>query len=144
MTEALNPEVFSLASQLYVRMRRCSGRVVDAVYMAKNEQYAQEILQIAAQEKDQEILDIVKRFEAILAKKSVDLKATMIPELPIVTDMVKESEQATEKTDIFSMTFRNLRRKVADLPTVEQLNGAALHNDHLEEEVAHHYTGALR
>jgi len=52
MTETLNSEVFSLASQLYVRMRRCSGRVVDAIYMAQNEQYAQEILKIAAQEKD--------------------------------------------------------------------------------------------
>jgi hypothetical protein len=37
MNEALiNPEVFTLASQLYVRMRR-SGRVVDAVYMAQNQ-----------------------------------------------------------------------------------------------------------
>mgnify|MGYP003340774175 CR=1 FL=1 len=144
MTEALNPEVFSLASQLYVRMRRCSGRVVDAIYMAKNEQYAQEILHIAAQEKDQEILEIVKRFEALLSKKAVEIFEPAA-DLPVVTDKVKPPEEITEKADIFSMTFRNLRRKVADLPTVEQLNGAAPpHMDNIEEEVAHHYTGALR
>jgi hypothetical protein len=31
----VNNELFSLATQLYVRLRRETGRVVDAVYMAK-------------------------------------------------------------------------------------------------------------
>ena len=62
----INPEFFSLASQLYVRMRRY-GRVVDAVYMAKNHDYAREILQLAGREADVEILKIIVRFEILLA-----------------------------------------------------------------------------
>jgi hypothetical protein len=62
----INPEFFSLASQLYVRMRRY-GRVVDAVYMAKNHDYAREILQLAGREADVEILKIIVRFEAIVS-----------------------------------------------------------------------------
>lgn len=137
MTETLNSEVFSLASQLYVRMRRCSGRVVDAIYMAQNEQYAQEILKIAAQEKDQEILELVQRFQTLLAPKIVET----IAEIPVLTESVKEKETVAEKTDIFSMTFRNLRRKAEVL---ENPAAPAPHIEELEEQVAHHYTGALR
>lgn len=140
MTETLNSEVFSLASQLYVRMRRCSGRVVDAIYMAQNEQYAQEILKIAAQEKDQEILDLVQRFQVLLAKNEPKIVETNT-EIPVLTEAVKEKEAATEKTDIFSMTFRNLRRKAEVL---EHSAAPAPHIEELEEQVAHHYTGALR
>lgn len=140
MTETLNSEVFSLASQLYVRMRRCSGRVVDAIYMAQNEQYAQEILKIAAQEKDQEILDLVQRFQVLLAKHEPKIVETNT-EIPVLTEAVKEKEAATEKTDIFSMTFRNLRRKAEVL---EHSAAPAPHIEELEEQVAHHYTGALR
>lgn len=140
MTETLNSEVFSLASQLYVRMRRCSGRVVDAIYMAQNEQYAQEILKIAAQEKDQEILDLVQRFQVLLAKNEPKI-VEINTEIPVLTEAVKEKEAATEKTDIFSMTFRNLRRKAEVL---EHSAAPAPHIEELEEQVAHHYTGALR
>jgi hypothetical protein len=136
MTETLNSEVFSLASQLYVRMRRCSGRVVDAVYMAQNEQYAQEILKIAGQEKDQEILELVQRFQALLAKTEAKI---MVADIPILTETVKE--ESAEKTDIFSMTFRNLRRKAEVL---DSQTTPTPHIEELEEQVAHHYTGALR
>ncbi|HNC02700.1 MAG TPA: hypothetical protein PLY05_05025 [Agitococcus sp.] len=138
MTENLNSEVFSLASQLYVRMRRCSGRVVDAIYMAQNEQYAQEILKIAAQEKDQEILEIVQRFQTLLAKTEPKIVEST-PEIPVLTETIKEP--TVEKTDIFSMTLRNLRRKAE---VVENSPTAQPHIEELEEQVAHHYTGALR
>ncbi|HMU88699.1 MAG TPA: hypothetical protein PLF28_03730 [Agitococcus sp.] len=138
MTENLNSEVFSLASQLYVRMRRSSGRVVDAIYMAQNEQYAQEILRIAGQEKDQEILEIVQRFQTLLAKTEPKIVEST-PEIPVLTETIKEP--TVEKTDIFSMTLRNLRRKAE---VVENSPTAQPHIEELEEQVAHHYTGALR
>ena len=50
MTQA---ERFSLATHLYVRLRRSSGRVVDAIWMAQNDEYAREILSLAATDPDQ-------------------------------------------------------------------------------------------
>ena len=82
----INPEFFSLASQLYVRMRRY-GRVVDAVYMAKNHDYAREILQLAGREADVEILKIIVRFEILLAHEypSIEPKAVE-PEEKLVVE----------------------------------------------------------
>lgn len=142
MSEAIiNPEVFSLASQLYVRMRR-SGRVVDAVYMAQNNEYAREILRIAARETDMEIHDIIGRFEALLGReeqKAQVLKPVEPPPAPVM------EEPAAEKHDIFSMTLRPLRKKQPTLPEIKvEPEVVAGHTEELEEEVAHHYIGALR
>ncbi|PTQ89697.1 hypothetical protein [Agitococcus lubricus] len=149
MNEAIiNPEVFSLASQLYVRMRRF-GRVVDAVYMAQNNEYAHEILRIAARETDAEILDIVARFEALLARteekaKPVAVTPTVVePQVPVLDDMVHHKEPEKEKLDIFSMTLRPLRKKQVTLPEIPVAE-VVVHKEEIEEEVAHHYIGALR
>ena len=60
------PERFSLATHLYVRMRRSGGRVVDAVWMSQNDEYAREILRIASAEADPEIQSLVAKFSALL------------------------------------------------------------------------------
>lgn len=134
----INPEFFSLASQLYVRMRRY-GRVVDAVYMAKNHDYAREILQLAGREADVEILKIVVRFEALLAHEYPSV------EEPTLTKAVEPEEQvAVEKEDIFSMTLRPFRKKQPTLPEMPILSSVVEHTGEIEEEVAHHYVGALR
>ncbi len=65
MTQA---ERFSLATHLYVRLRRSSGRVVDAVWMAQNDEYAHEILRLAASDPDPETQSLVQRFHALLGK----------------------------------------------------------------------------
>ncbi|MDB5977143.1 MAG: hypothetical protein JWR07_3903 [Nevskia sp.] len=63
MTQA---ERFSLATHLYVRLRRSSGRVVDAVWMAQNDEYAHEILRLAANDPDPETQNLVLRFQALI------------------------------------------------------------------------------
>jgi len=63
MTQA---ERFSLATHLYVRLRRSSGRVVDAVWMAQNDEYALEILRLAANDPDPETRNLVQRFQSLL------------------------------------------------------------------------------
>lgn len=63
MTQA---ERFSLATHLYVRLRRSSGRVIDAVWMAQNDEYAREILRLAASDPDPETRNLVTRFGALL------------------------------------------------------------------------------
>jgi len=71
MTQA---ERFSLATHLYVRLRRSSGRVVDAVWMAQNDEYAREILKLAAVDPDAETQSLVQRFEALLGGRPVQRK----------------------------------------------------------------------
>jgi hypothetical protein len=149
MNEALiNPEVFTLASQLYVRMRR-SGRVVDAVYMAQNTDYAKEILRIAAKEVDADILDIVARFEVLLAREAEKAKPEPVPVLThaaVAAMPTLEQERAMN----FNATLPPIRPvkqptlpvvPVAPMPKVET-EEEAVH--HYQEEVVHHYIGALR
>ncbi|MBK7299397.1 MAG: hypothetical protein IPI79_02655 [Moraxellaceae bacterium] len=80
-----------MASQLYVRMRRY-GRVVDAVYMAKNHDYAREILQLAGREADVEILKIIVRFEILLAHEypSIEPTKAVEPEEKLVVEKDKD------------------------------------------------------
>lgn len=71
MTQA---ERFSLATHLYVRLRRSSGRVVDAVWMAQNDDYAREILRLAANDADAETRNLVERFQALLGNRPAPRK----------------------------------------------------------------------
>jgi hypothetical protein len=59
-------ERFSLATHLYVRLRRSTGRVVDAVWMAQNDEYAREILRLAAADPDPETRGLAQRFLPLL------------------------------------------------------------------------------
>ena len=107
--------------------------------MAKNHDYAREILQLAGREADVEILKIVVRFEALLAHEYPSV------EEPTPTKAVEPEEQvAVEKEDIFSMTLRPFRKKQPTLPEMPILSSVVEHTGEIEEEVAHHYVGALR
>lgn len=147
MNEALiNPEVFTLASQLYVRMRR-SGRVVDAVYMAQNTDYAKEILRIAAKEVDADILDIVARFEVLLAKEAAKTKTEPLPVLThaaVAAMPTIEQERAMN----FNATLPPSKPVVVKQPTLPVIPAQPLPKveleEHYQEEVVHHYIGALR
>ena len=61
-----NAERFSLATHLYVRLRRANGRVVDSLWMSQNDEYAREILRIASQIDDAEVQNLVGRFWALM------------------------------------------------------------------------------
>lgn len=123
-----NTELFTLASQLYVRLRRNTGRVVDAVYMVQNEDYAREILRIAAKERDVELLSIVTRFETLLARQQARrLGAT--------------ARQGTNKAPVDIPVLEPINDKSG--ATVRPLPVMVTSHTH-EEEVAHHYIGALR
>jgi hypothetical protein len=76
MTQA---ERFSLATHLYVRLRRSSGRVVDAVWMAQNDEYAHEILRLAANDPDPETQNLVQRFQALLGSRAPARKPAPAP-----------------------------------------------------------------
>ncbi|MCU4307144.1 hypothetical protein [Acinetobacter ursingii] len=108
----VNNELFSLATQLYVRLRRETGRVVDAVYMAKNNDYAQEIMYLAASVDDRELKNLAEKLDKILNGAT--------------TQSLKTSPK-------IESNLAGLRSTSPELQVELQ-----------QEEVPHHYIGALR
>ena len=43
----VNNEIFSVATLIYTRLRRVSGRVIDVMYLVENSDYARAVLQLA-------------------------------------------------------------------------------------------------
>jgi hypothetical protein len=81
-----NAERFSLATHLYVRLRRANGRVVDALWMSQNDEYAREILRIAAQIADPEVQNLVGRFWALMGGPQRRAAAAAPPSLEVESD----------------------------------------------------------
>ncbi len=61
-------ETLALASRLYVRLRQSAGRVIDAVWMTQNADYAREILRLARVNGDAELTRMADRLEALMAE----------------------------------------------------------------------------
>jgi len=110
-------ELMALAGQIYVRMRRCNGRVVDALYMVKNPDYAREILDLALRQQDSELQMLAARYERFLEPE---------PDLPVLTPepLLAEPEILTESVS----------------PVLSPASAVTP----ADEEVALHYVGALR
>jgi len=47
-------EAFSIATLIYARLRRVTGRVIDAMYLAENIHYAKHVIGLAEQTEDPE------------------------------------------------------------------------------------------
>ncbi len=56
-----NAEAFTLATQIYVRMRRVTGRVIDAMYFVQNKDYAKYVIALALEAEDDELKRCVER-----------------------------------------------------------------------------------
>lgn len=63
---ATQEEKFAIATHFYVRLRRHLNRVVDAVWMAQNDDYAREILRLARGHGHEELRELADRYEALL------------------------------------------------------------------------------
>lgn len=62
-----DPERFSVATRLYVRLRRLGGPTIDPLRMLNDDEYALETVQrIAATATDPEIIHMAARLDAIL------------------------------------------------------------------------------
>ncbi|WP_051277948.1 hypothetical protein [Solimonas flava] len=59
-------EALLLATRLYVRMRANGGRVIDAVWMTQNVEYAREVLRLAYAHADGEVQRLAARFEELV------------------------------------------------------------------------------
>jgi hypothetical protein len=74
-------EKFTIATHLYVRLRRGGGRPIDVMWMTKDEKYAREVLDMAMASTDAQTLDYAKRYAELMggpAKK----KPTPAPAAP--------------------------------------------------------------
>ncbi|HAV5933393.1 TPA: hypothetical protein JI248_01575 [Acinetobacter baumannii] len=56
-----NAEAFTLATQIYVRMRRVTGRVIDAMYVVQNKDYAKYVIALALEAEEDELKRCVER-----------------------------------------------------------------------------------
>ncbi len=62
-----NPDKFAIATQLYLRLKRNPGRVIDVAWMMQNEAYEREILRIALAA-DPESAVLANRYESFMDK----------------------------------------------------------------------------
>ena len=114
---AANNEIFSVATLIYTRLRRVSGRVIDVMYLVENSDYARAVLQLALATHDEELCRYALRLNSILANL-MDADAE-------ITTSQTEVQQSDAVENIDDLTE----------PTAEEIYQA---------QVSHHYIGALR
>ncbi|NUF17000.1 hypothetical protein [Acinetobacter lactucae] len=61
-----NADAFSAATQIYVRMRRVTGRVIDAMYVVQNKDYAKYVITLALESEDDELKRCVERLKSLV------------------------------------------------------------------------------
>ena len=115
-----NNEIFSVATLIYTRLRRVSGRVIDVMYLVENSDYARAVLQLALATHDEELCRYALRLNSILANL-----------------MDADAEITTPQTESQQLDAVENMENIDDLtePTAEEIYQA---------QVSHHYIGALR
>lgn len=126
--EYVHAEFFSLASQLYVRLRRQQGRVIDSVYMTQNQDYALEVLRLARVNADADMHSLIQRIAAFVPAARHDM--------PLLDKRVDDALNSAS-----AYTSNSAHHEGAILPSER---GNAHNHDYAQKEVAHHYIGALR
>lgn len=115
-----NNEIFSVATLIYMRLRRVSGRVIDVMYLVENSDYARAVLQLALATHDEELCRYALRLNSILANlMDADAEITSPQTEAQQLDAVENIENIDDLTE----------------PTAEEIYRA---------QVSHHYIGALR
>lgn len=84
-----HPEAFSAATLIYTRLRRVSGRVIDAMYLAENKDYARHVVDLALATGDTELVRQAERLRSFM-----DLDTVIEPE--VVAETVVEPTQYRE------------------------------------------------
>lgn len=75
-------EKFGAAAHLYVLLRRKCGRVIDTVWLLQSKDYALEVLRLAREQPDDEILKLADRFEVMVFGERAPESARPSSELP--------------------------------------------------------------
>ncbi|ENW91763.1 hypothetical protein MMP66_05965 [Acinetobacter dispersus] len=114
---SVNAEAFTIATQMYVRLRRVCGRVIDVMYLVNNQDYAKHVLEVALATEDQELARFVARLSPL-----IDLYAE-----PSVAALEVKAEAKKVKAEVLETYSVEV--------TEEEIYQAQVH---------HHYIGALR
>ena len=61
-----NADAFSVATQIYVRMRRVTGRVIDAMYVSQTKDYPKYAIALALETEDDELKRCVERLKSLV------------------------------------------------------------------------------
>jgi hypothetical protein len=56
----------AVATHLYVRLRRDGGRVIDVLWLLRNQDYAREVVRLAREIPDAEVERLADRFEELM------------------------------------------------------------------------------
>ena len=113
----VNSEAFAVATQMYVRLRRVCGRVIDVMYLVHDPSYARYVAEIALASQDVELQRQVARLSNCL---------DLYPEPPMLE---------VEEIQITAL------EKMEDFQTYTQ---EATAEEIYQAQVSHHYIGALR
>lgn len=79
-------DIFSIATLIYTRLRRVSGRVIDVMYMVESENYTQYVMELAKKTQDAELIRLVTRLSALVCP-------------PIMAEV--EAQNNKESTELF-------------------------------------------
>lgn len=74
-------QLSALATHLYVRLRRDGGRVIDVIWMTRNQDYAREVIRLARGIPDAEVARLADRFEELMFGV-VHAAASLAPSAP--------------------------------------------------------------
>ena len=91
----VNSEAFSAATLFYARLRRVTGRVIDALYLAENEEYARYAIEIAQQANDPELERLTQRLYALLDLSAAAESAEEMLEEELLEEQPEYREEAT-------------------------------------------------
>lgn len=84
-----NRDIFAIATQMYVRLRRVSGRVMDVSYLVENHNYAQYIVELALETQDAELERYALRLKNLIQPEHEQ----SVPLDSISTDIQAESNE---------------------------------------------------
>src|SRR5690606_42143663 len=78
-----NHDAFSVATLIYARLRRVSGRVIDALYLAENLDYAHHVIQLAEQTQDPDQSHLIRRLKMVREMSETGQDSQIESENPI-------------------------------------------------------------
>ncbi len=90
-TRSGKEDIFSLATMLYMRLRKVNSRVIDVMYLMQDRNYADHVLQIALETKDAELQGYVERL-------AIALDLPYIVQQPVAKKAPAPTPVAAQKT----------------------------------------------
>ena len=88
----------AVATHLYVRLRRDGGRVIDVLWLLRNQDYAREVVRLARAIPDAEVERLADRFEELMFGI---VKAPRQP-LPVPAPVPARAEESPAQTQVES------------------------------------------